>query len=85
MNVYGIIKGKNTYKNKCKNSVNVIKNQSMFVPYKVCNEELENHFDLLFIDDGNSNKHYCYIKDFSRLVRNQVTNIRQKWLFVKDV
>lgn len=43
----------------------------------------KNHFNLLFIVGGNHNKHYCYIKDFSRLVRNQVTGRQTKMVFCK--
>jgi len=57
--VNGIIKGKNTNKNKFKNSKSDVKIQSIVVLSKVCNEELENHFDLLLVDDGDCNKHSC--------------------------
>ena len=42
----------------------------------------QNAIDLLFITSG-ENQHYCWIKNFSRLVRGQVTKHESKAYFCK--
>jgi len=39
----------------------------------VCEEENEDHHDLLLFGDGTGNQHYCRIASLSRLVRSQIT------------
>ncbi|XP_054276530.1 uncharacterized protein LOC128995537 [Macrosteles quadrilineatus] len=55
-------------------SINVfgLTEQADVYPLKVCEEEKENHFDLLYITDLNTS-HYCLITDFNKLVHSQFT------------
>lgn len=43
----------------------------------------KNHYDLLYITDGNGRSHYCFIASFSRLVDSQVSRQRRKLVFCK--
>lgn len=55
-------------------SVNVFsldENQKI-IPIKVCSFEKEEHFDLLLLTNGN-HQHFCFISDFERLIRSQLT------------
>ncbi|XP_046684921.1 uncharacterized protein LOC124370678, partial [Homalodisca vitripennis] len=58
------------------------KHQEIY-PLKVCDKENVNHFDLLLISNDQGNNHYCYINNFSRLIRSQVTKSTRKMLFCK--
>ena len=42
----------------------------------------ERHVDLFLIADGDTN-HYCFIKDFSKLVGSQYSNAKNKTYFCK--
>jgi len=48
-------------------------------PIKVCDKELEDHGDLLFLRNKDGGTHYCFITDLAKLVSKQVstTKIRQ--------
>ena len=59
INVYGIEKEKES--NDCE-----------IFPLKVCDEELEDHRDLLYITD-NDRSHYCCILNLNALVSSQIT------------
>uniref|UniRef100_A0A1B6FKH9 C2H2-type domain-containing protein n=1 Tax=Cuerna arida TaxID=1464854 RepID=A0A1B6FKH9_9HEMI len=52
-------------------------------PLKVCNKELKEHFDLLLFTNDVGVSHYCYIKNFSRLVRSQFTSYTRQVSFCK--
>jgi hypothetical protein len=43
-----------------------------FYPLLVCKEELDDHRDLLLLDDGEK-RHFIWIKDFERLLRSQIS------------
>ena len=43
----------------------------------------QNAIDLLLVADGKENHHYCWIKDFSKLVRSQVTKDNHRFYFCK--
>ncbi|XP_050431043.1 uncharacterized protein LOC126839679 [Adelges cooleyi] len=76
INVYGFKKGNRTYKNKAKNNIpnhNNEKKDYIIIPYRVCTIEQPNHFDLLYFDDGKGNFHYCYIRNLTRLVGQQMS------------
>ncbi|XP_050524619.1 uncharacterized protein LOC126896153 [Daktulosphaira vitifoliae] len=78
VNVYGL--------KMCEPTCNVDKihnrknnKEYIVVPYKICDQELNDHFDLLLFNDESTNGdkyHYAYIKNFSRLVRSQIINHR---------
>jgi hypothetical protein len=53
-------------------NVYVLKDNLEIKPLKVCAVEKADHFDLLFLKNENT-QHCCYISDFSRLVRSQLT------------
>jgi hypothetical protein len=76
INVYGIKKGTKTRKNKVKKPKMYRKKKSteeyIIVPYKVCDDELEDHFDLLLIGNNEGKQHYCYITNLSRLISPQI-------------
>lgn len=59
-------------KNNLSVNVYVLKENKEVKPLKVCTEEKSNHFDLLYLKKEETS-HYCYIKNFSRLVCNQLT------------
>lgn len=66
-------------------SVNVygLNEQSKNVyPLRIADKIRQNHFDLLLISKGN-NRHYCYIKSFSRLLSSQVSKHKTKAEFCK--
>ncbi|XP_050437828.1 uncharacterized protein LOC126844028 isoform X2 [Adelges cooleyi] len=76
INVYGFKKGNRTYKNKAKNNIPNHTNEKkdyIIIPYRVCTIEQPNHFDLLYFDDGKGNFHYCYIRNLTRLVGQQMS------------
>jgi hypothetical protein len=52
-------------------------------PIKVVENELQDHRDLLFLDDKCGNSHYCYIKNFEKLVASQLTSDGHKLLICK--
>jgi hypothetical protein len=65
-------------------SVNVyIYEQGKIAPLKVCSKEKKMHYDLLMLKEGTNNFHYAYIKNFSRLVSNQLQNHRGQMEFCK--
>jgi len=57
--------GKLLYKNNVKNNGKFKQKfeQTIGYPKKVCEEELEDHHDLLLIGDGMGKKHYCRINN----------------------
>lgn len=59
-------------------SINVYSYDEKFVVYPlyVTKKENERHVDLLYIKDE-TNSHYCWIKNLSRLVRSQITKYRK--------
>jgi len=65
-------------KNNCV-SINVygLDEKNTVFPLRVAEEEKPNHFDLLYIT-RNGVSHYCYISDFSRLIRSQLTTFTHK-------
>ncbi|XP_075227278.1 uncharacterized protein LOC142327824 [Lycorma delicatula] len=65
-------------------SVNVysLDDQKQVFPLKVCDMELEDHFDLLLLKQ-NDTSHYCYISDFSRLVSSQISKHSHKIVICK--
>jgi len=60
-------------------SINIfgIDDKGEIYPVHLNNDEKEKHFDLLLITNGDTS-HYCYIKNFSRLVRSQRTKHNAK-------
>ncbi|XP_046665974.1 uncharacterized protein LOC124357906 [Homalodisca vitripennis] len=72
-------------KNNPNVSVNVYSfNESEDVyPLKVCDKELKEHFDLLLYTNNIGISHYCYITNFSRLVRSQITSHETQASFCK--
>jgi hypothetical protein len=56
-------------------SVNLfgLNEQDDVYPLKICEEEMEDHFDLLYVTDMKTS-HYCYITEFERLVHSQYTS-----------
>ncbi|XP_050427697.1 uncharacterized protein LOC126837790 [Adelges cooleyi] len=84
INVYGFKKGSLTYKNKSKNnngqtSQNAEKDEFIIIPYKVCDREQTDHYDLLYFNNGGGVYHYCYIKNLARLVGCQLSkNTKEK-------
>lgn len=60
--------------NNCETSINVygLDSKNVVYPLRITSEEKPNHFDLLYIT-RNGVGHYCYITDFSRLIRSQLT------------
>ncbi|XP_039300987.1 uncharacterized protein LOC120356177 [Nilaparvata lugens] len=61
-------------------SVNVygLDEKNIIFPRRVSKEMSDNHFDLLLLcesedDDADISSHYCYIKNFERLIRSQLT------------
>lgn len=52
-------------------------------PLRICQQELKQHFDLLLLSNDFGAHHYCYITNFSRLKRSQVTKHKQKSVFCK--
>nr|DAC81291.1 TPA_asm: PolB [Ladona dragonfly adintovirus] len=56
-------------------SINVfgLDEDDMVYPIKIVDYELEDHRDLLYLKNE-STSHYCWIKDFGRLVKKQITN-----------
>ncbi|XP_063219332.1 uncharacterized protein LOC134529321 isoform X1 [Bacillus rossius redtenbacheri] len=61
-------------------SVNVysIDEANKIAPVRVGKEEKRNHFDLLLLTSEDKNSHFSYIKNFSRLVRPQITAHKEK-------
>ena len=51
-------------------------------PIKVSQEKMGNHVDLLLVNNGETN-HYCYIKDFGRLLNAQHSKHRAKTYFCR--
>lgn len=66
-------------KNNSDASVNVygLDSKKTVYPLRITNEEKPNHFDLLYIT-RNGVGHYCYISEFSRLIRSQLTTCTHK-------
>lgn len=63
-------------------SVNVflLDQQNKVLPLRIVKEEKEDHFDLLLISSRTDpeDKHYVYIRDFNRLIRQQVTKSKNR-------
>jgi hypothetical protein len=72
INVYGLKRGKLLYKNNGKFKQKF--EQTIVYPKKVCEEELEDHHDLLLIGDGMGKKHYYRIINLSKLIGSQILN-----------
>ncbi|KAG8240274.1 hypothetical protein J437_LFUL018111 [Ladona fulva] len=55
-------------------SINVfgLDEKNMVYPIKIVDSELDDHRDLLYITNDKTS-HYCWIKDFEKLVRSQIT------------
>ncbi|KAF4520795.1 hypothetical protein B566_EDAN002371 [Ephemera danica] len=51
-------------------------------PVKVVDEEKDEHIDLLVLENG-ENRHFAYIKNFSRLISSQISNHNGQTLFCK--
>jgi len=80
VNVYGIKEGELTYKNNIKiknmtrkNRFKTKSQKTLIYPVKVCDEELDDHHDLLLFGDGTGKQHYCRITNLSRLVGVQMS------------
>ena len=58
INVFGIEKSSKDYE---------------IFPLSVCDKELDDHRDLLYVSDDNENKHYCCITNFNALISPQLT------------
>lgn len=65
-------------------SVNVfgLDKGGLIYPVHLNDFEKENNFDLLLIDNGETS-HYCFIENFSRLVRSQRTKYKSKLIICK--
>ncbi|KAJ8917969.1 hypothetical protein NQ315_002664 [Exocentrus adspersus] len=50
-------------------------------PLHYSQQKLERHVNLLLITDDNGNSHYCWIKNFSRLVSSQINSHKGKKYF----
>lgn len=79
INVYILKEGKSSYKynikekNITKNKLNLNQNQYLVNPLKVCDEEKDDHHDLLFFGDGTGKTHYCRIINLAKLVGAQIS------------
>jgi len=78
--LYSIKQGKLTYKNNIDiKNISRIKRfstksqQTLISPVKVCDEELDDHHDLLLFGDGTGKQHYCRITNLSKLVGAQLS------------
>lgn len=85
VNIFSFKKGEKTFKNSTrKNNIqNHNPNQLIIVPYKICDQEKPEHFDLLLFSDESGKQHYCVISDFSRLITPQMTGYCSSLLFCK--
>jgi len=79
VNIYSIKQGKLMYKNNIeiknispKNRFKT-KSQPIIFPVKVCEEELDDHHNLLLFRDGTGKQHYCRITNLSKLVDAQLS------------
>lgn len=66
-------------------SINIFSkdDQNIIYPLYICKKEKNNHFDLFVF--GNYKKlHYCYINNFSRLIRSQITKHDRKLIICKQ-
>ena len=65
-------------------SINVygVENNKTIFPLKVCDNEKSEHFDLLLLNE-NDKYHYCYIKNFNKLIQKQLTKNCKKIEFCK--
>lgn len=73
------------FEKRNKMSINVFsldKNEKVY-PIKVVEKELNDHVDLLFLRDEYENSHYCYIKNFEKLVAIQLQKDGHKLLICK--
>ena len=60
-----------------------IKEEKLIInPIYVTKEEKTNHIDLLIIKDELMNSHYCWIKDFEKLVSNQISKNGHKIIYM---
>jgi hypothetical protein len=87
VNVYSIKQGEPIYKNNVKkNFVESKFNKYIIYPLKVCDDELNDHHDLLLFDNGNDRQYYCCISNLAKLVgakisRHGYTTLLCKWCF----
>ncbi|KAF0718937.1 Uncharacterized protein FWK35_00026527, partial [Aphis craccivora] len=56
-----------------KNRFKTKSQQTLIFPVKVCEEELDDHHDLLLCGDGTGKKHYCRVTNLSKLVGAQLS------------
>ena len=63
-------------KNKISINVFGIDESNNVFPIKVCDTELKDHRDLLFLRNKDGMSHYCYIKNFERLVSSQISTCK---------
>jgi hypothetical protein len=52
-------------------------------PIYITKQEKTNHVDLLIIKDELMNSHYCWIKNFEKLVSNQISKNEQRLYICK--
>lgn len=62
-------------------SVYGIDEKNLIYPVKVCDEELADHRDLLYIEDGDK-CHYAYISNFERFISSQLSLHKEKKTFM---
>lgn len=60
-----------------------INDRNAIYPLRFCEKEKKNHFDLLFLQNSNGVSHYCYIKNFTKLILSQKTKNAHKAVFCK--
>jgi hypothetical protein len=73
------------FEKRNKMSINVfgLDSSSKVYPIKIVEKEFEDHIDLLFLRDERGNTHYCYIKNFARLVEWQIHKHVRKLVICK--
>jgi hypothetical protein len=54
-------------------NLNQNSNKRSYIQKKVCEEKLEDHYDLLLIGNGMGKKHYCRINNLSKLIGSQLS------------
>ncbi|XP_050066531.1 uncharacterized protein LOC126555674, partial [Aphis gossypii] len=80
VNIYSLKNGELKYKNNVKkknskriNYTTTKPEQTIVYPVKVCEEELDDHHDLLLFGDGTGKQHYCRITNLAKLIGAQLT------------
>ncbi|XP_054261608.1 uncharacterized protein LOC128985776 isoform X1 [Macrosteles quadrilineatus] len=66
-------------------SVNVygLNDKNDVYPLRICKRVKDEHFDLLLITNAEGNSHYCYIKNFSRLLSSQISKTKRATVFCR--